>query len=99
MQGRLCPLLLPGARAHPGQGDESTLYLGIVPADVRGTWSGVGMRVGSEQNDQDIDVAGASEATLRGAEIAWRTAQGRFHGRVQGERIIGDDGRVLTRER
>jgi precorrin-6B methylase 2 len=87
------------AGAHPGQGDESALYLWIVPADVRGTWSGAAMRIRIEQNYQDIEVAGASEATLRGAEIAWRTAQGRFHGRVQGERIVGDDGRVLTRER
>jgi precorrin-6B methylase 2 len=87
------------AGAHPGQGDESTLYLWIVPADVRGTWSGAGMRVRIEQNYQEIDVTGATEATLRGSDIAWRTAQGRFHGRVQGERIVGDDGRVLTRER
>jgi len=87
------------AGAHPGQGDESTLYLWIVPADVRGTWSGAGLRVRIEQNYQDIDVAGASEAALRGADIRWRSASGSFHGRVQGERIVGDDGRVLTRER
>ena len=87
------------AGPHPGQGEESTLYLWIVPAEVRGTWAGAGMRVRIEQNFQEIDVAGATEATLRGAEIAWRSPQGRFHGRVQGERIVGDDGRVLTRER
>jgi precorrin-6B methylase 2 len=87
------------ADAHPGQGDESTLYLWIVPADVRGTWAGAGMRVRIEQNYQEIDVAGAAEATLRGAEIAWRSPAGRFHGRVERDRIIGDDGRVLTRER
>jgi precorrin-6B methylase 2 len=87
------------AGPHPGQGEESTLYLWIVPAEVRGTWAGSGMRVRIEQNFQEIDVAGANQASLRGAEIAWRSAQGSFHGRVQGERIIGDDGRVLTRER
>jgi precorrin-6B methylase 2 len=87
------------AGAHPGQGDESTLYLWIVPAAVRGTWSGGGMRVRIEQNYQEIDVAGATEAALRGSDIRWRTAEGSFHGQVQGDRIIGDDGRVLTRER
>src|SRR5712671_2841515 len=30
------------AGRHPGQGDESTLYLWIVPAEVRGTWTGGG---------------------------------------------------------
>ena len=87
------------AGAHPGQGDESTLYLWIVPADVRGTWTGGGMRVRIEQNYQEVEVAGAAEATLRGVEIAWRSPLGRFRGRVQGDRMIADDGRVLTRER
>lgn len=87
------------AGPHPGQGDESTLYLWIVPAEVRGTWAGAGMRVRIEQNYQEIDVAGATDAALRGADIRWRTPGGSFHGRVQGDRIIADDGRVLTRER
>ena len=87
------------AGAHPGQGDESTLYLWIVPAEVRGTWTGAGMRVRIEQNYQEIDVSGASEAALRGVDIRWRSPAGSFHGRVQGDRIIGDDGRVMTRER
>ena len=87
------------AGAHPGQGDESTLYLWIVPAGVRGTWSGAGMRVRIEQNYQEIDVAGATDAALRGADIRWRSPAGNFRGRVQGDRIIADDGRVLTRER
>ena len=87
------------AGPHPGQGDESTLYLWIVPADVRGTWTGAGMRVRVEQNYQEIDVEGATDAALRGTDIRWRSPSGAFHGRVQGERIIGDDGRVLTRQR
>lgn len=87
------------AGAHPGQGDDSTLYLWVVPAEVRGTWSGAGMRVRIEQNFQEIDVAGATEAVLRGSDIRWRTANGSFHGSVRGDRIIGDDGRVLERER
>jgi hypothetical protein len=32
---------------------------------------------------------------LSGSDIAW----GGFRGRVQGERIVGEDGQVLTRER
>jgi hypothetical protein len=87
------------AGPHPGQGDESTLYLWIVPADVRGTWTGAGMRVRIEQNYQEIDVEGATEAALRGTDIRWRSSTGSFHGRVQGDRIVGDDGRVLTRQR
>jgi SAM-dependent methyltransferase len=87
------------AGPHPGQGDESTLYLWIVPADVRGTWAGAGMRLRIEQNYQDIDVEGASEARLRGRDISWQSAAGRFRGRVERDRIVGDDGRVLARER
>jgi precorrin-6B methylase 2 len=82
---------------HPGQGDESTLYLWIVPADVRGTWAGDGLRLRIEQNYQEVEIEGASDATLRGAEIAWQSPQGRFRGRVQGARIVGEwtaDGRT-----
>ena len=84
---------------HPGQGDESTLYLWIVPAEVRGTWTGGGRRLRIEQSFQEIEVEGATQALLSGSEISWQSAQGRFHGRVQGDRIVGDDGVVFTRSR
>jgi precorrin-6B methylase 2 len=87
------------AGRHPGQGDESTLYLWIVPAEVRGTWTGGGRRLRIEQSFQEIEVEGATQASLSGSEISWQSPQGRFHGRVQGDRIVGDDGRVLTRSR
>jgi precorrin-6B methylase 2 len=87
------------AGRHPGQGDESTLYLWIVPAEVRGIWTGGGRRLRIEQSFQEIDVEDATAASLSGSEISWESPQGRFHGRVQGERIVGDDGRVLTRSR
>jgi precorrin-6B methylase 2 len=87
------------AGRHPGQGDESTLYLWIVPAEVRGIWTGGGRRLRIEQSFQEIDVEGATAASLSGSEISWESPQGRFQGRVQGERIVGDDGRVLTRSR
>jgi precorrin-6B methylase 2 len=79
---------------HPGQGDESTIYLWIVPADVRGTWIGSGKRVTIEQNYQEIDVDGA-RGSLAGNVISW----GKFRGRVAGNRIVGDDGLVLDRQR
>ena len=94
------------AGPHPGQGDESTLYLWIVPAEVRGTWSAPSMRVRIDQSYGDIDVEGATQATLRGTEIAWQTPRGSFRGRVEGARIVGElsaSGRstpvVLERER
>ncbi len=79
---------------HPGQGDESTLYLWIVPADARGTWTGGGRRIRIEQDYQQIDVNGAP-GRLSGNSISW----GGFRGRVEGDRIIGEGGLVLTRER
>jgi precorrin-6B methylase 2 len=82
------------ARPHPGQGNESTLYLWIVPADVRGTWMAGERRVRIEQNYQEIEVDGVG-GTLSGTQIAW----GQFRGRVEGERIVGADGLVLTRQR
>ena len=57
-------------------------------------------------NYQEIDVDGASEARLQGNDIAWRSPEGRFRGRVDGGRIVGElatpDGAtplVLARER
>jgi precorrin-6B methylase 2 len=76
--------------AHPGQGDESTLYLWTVPADVRGTWAGDGLRVRIEQNYQDVEIEGASGAMLKGPEISWQSPRGSFRGRVQGARIVGE---------
>ena len=77
-------------RRHPGQGDESTLYLWIVPAEVRGVWQGDGLRTRIEQSYQRIEVEGASEARLSGRDIAWRTREGRFSGRVEGDHIAGE---------
>jgi len=75
---------------HVGQGDESTLYLWIVPANVRGIWMVDGKRVRIDQDYQQIDVEGASDARLSGAEVSWRWPQGAFRGRVLGNRIAGE---------
>lgn len=77
-------------RRHPGQGDESTLYLWIVPAEVRGFWQGGGLRVRIEQSYQRIDIDGASNARLSGRDINWESREGRFQGRVEGRRIVGE---------
>jgi protein-L-isoaspartate O-methyltransferase len=78
------------AQRHLGQGDESTLYLWVVPADVRGIWQGGGRRLRIEQNYQQIEVEGATGATLSGNEIGWDFPEGRFRGRVDGGRMLGE---------
>jgi protein-L-isoaspartate O-methyltransferase len=70
---------------HRGQGDESTLHLWIVPADVRGVWRGPGVQVRIEQNYQRIEVNGAG-AILSGRDISWEG----FKGRVGDNRIVGE---------
>ena len=84
-------------KSHPGQGDESRLFLWIVPADVRGVWRGDGRRFSIEQDYQQIEVDGVS-GRLSGNDISW----GQFRGRVDGNRMSGEmDGKplVLTRSR
>jgi hypothetical protein len=89
-----------GVKPHFGQGDESTLYLWVVPANARGTWSGDGRRVRIDQDYQQIEVEGATNARLAGSEISWNWPQGLFRGRVQGARIIGElDGKPVVLER
>jgi protein-L-isoaspartate O-methyltransferase len=75
---------------HPGQGSESRVHLWIVPANVRGVWRGADMQVRIEQNYQNIEVEGASRATLSGRHISWEIGGARFSGRVEGERITGE---------
>ena len=82
---------------HPGQGDESRLYLWVVPADVRGVWRGGGLRLRIEQNFQQIDVEGATKARISGRDIAWERGGVEFKGRVEGDRIVGPF--ELVRER
>ena len=83
---------------HPGQGDESELFLWIVPADARGQWRGGEWQLRIEQNYQDLDIEAKREgralavkqATLRGSELAWEAGGARFSGRVDGGRISGE---------
>jgi len=90
------------AQRHAGQGDESTLYLWIVPASARGTWQGGDWRLRIEQNFQEIEVDATrggrtvriAGARLSGRDIAWDAAGTGFRGRVEGERIVGELGRA-----
>jgi precorrin-6B methylase 2 len=90
------------SKAHRGQGDESRLFLWVVPADVRGVWQGEGWRLRIEQDYQRIEIEGAQSATLSGANIVWEMKGRRFAGRVDGDRMEGEIGGkplVLVRAR
>ena len=90
------------AKEHPGQGDESTLYLWIVPAEVRGLWVASGQGSGTQlrihQNFQEIELEGrllgrelsSSRASLRGREISWEAEGLSFRGRMEGDLITGE---------
>ena len=86
------------AKPHPGQGDQSSLYLWIVPAEVRGVWQAEGTRIRIHQNFQDIELEGrllgreitSSRASLRGRDVLWDANGLRFQGRLQGDRIAGE---------
>jgi precorrin-6B methylase 2 len=86
------------SKPHPGQGDESRLYLWIVPAEVRGVWQAPGTRLTIHQNFQEIQIEGQlagreitdSRARLIGREITWEANRIRFRGRIQDDRIAGE---------
>lgn len=86
------------AKEHPGQGEQSTLYLWIVPAEVRGVWQASGTQLRIHQNFQEIELEGkflgreltSSRASLRGREIAWEADGMRFRGRMDGDLIAGE---------
>jgi len=86
------------SKPHPGQGDESALYLWVVPAQVRGRWQGSGSELTIHQNFQHIEIEGrlggkalqAPQAVLRGREIAVEDSPVRFRGRLQGDQIAGE---------
>jgi len=86
------------AQRHPGQGDESRLYLWVVPAKTRGVWQGDDLRLQISQNFQEIEVEGVAagkpladaRASLTGSDIAWEARGLRFRGRVEGDRIVGE---------
>jgi protein-L-isoaspartate O-methyltransferase len=86
------------AKPHPGQGDESRLYLWIVPAEVRGVWRAPGSELRIHQNFQQIELEGrlagrdisSARANLIGRDITWEAGGLHFRGRVQGDIISGE---------
>jgi precorrin-6B methylase 2 len=86
------------SKPHPMHGDESRLYLWIVPAEVRGVWQAPGTRLTIHQNFQQIEIEGQlagreiteSRASLIGRDITWEANRMRFRGRMQGDRIAGE---------
>jgi protein-L-isoaspartate O-methyltransferase len=102
------------SKPHPGQGDESMLYLWVVPAEVRGTWQAADLNLRIYQNYQELEVEGSlgrrvlfgAQGTVSGYDVTWEAKGVRFRGRLEGTRLVGDlliDGRtesvVLTRAR
>lgn len=93
------------AGSHPMQGDESTIFLWVVPAKARGVWRAASAdadwRIRIEQNFQDIEIqadgGGAhllvAEAKLEGVNIQFSGTRGGarfgFSGRVEADRIAG----------
>ena len=90
------------SRRHEGQGDESTLYLWVVPAQARGLWQSADWQLRIRQNYQEIEVEGSAagrplevrEATLEGASIRFAGPGFSYRGRIAGGRISGE----LTRD-
>ena len=83
---------------HAGQGDESTIYLWIVPAKARGEWRAGDWRLRIQQNFQVIEVEGEAAgrplavhgAKLEGASIEFHGEGFAFRGRVSRDYIAGE---------
>lgn len=90
---------IPLTGEHAGR--VARLYYWVVPAQIRGAWHSVQpegeWRLRVEQNFQQIEVDGsvgdapfkATNARLRGTQVEWQTAAGRFSGRVLSFQIFG----------
>jgi precorrin-6B methylase 2 len=86
------------SKSHPGQGDESRVFLWVVPAQARGEWQGSELRLRIYQNFQEIEVEGderghvlrVTEAKLEGSAISFSGADFAYRGRVAGSRITGE---------
>jgi len=83
---------------HLRQGDESTIFLWIVPAQARGYWRGGEWSLRVHQNFQEIEVeatAGGrsipvSEAKLEGSAISFSGPDYSFRGQVGAKSITGE---------
>lgn len=91
---------------HPSQGDESTIYLWVIPANSRGFWQAATPQgpwaIRIDQNFQEVEIAGeqagaplkVAVAKLEGDRLGFsgtlRGAPFAFRGRVEGPRIAGE---------
>jgi precorrin-6B methylase 2 len=83
---------------HLRQGDESTIYLWIVPAQVRGSWRGGEWSLRVQQNFQEIEIEASaggrtvpvSEARLQGTAISFSGPGFSFRGEVGPKTIAGE---------
>lgn len=91
---------------HPSQGDESTIFLWVVPANARGAWQAAApqgrWRMRIEQNFQEVEVEAEHDgvplnlvsARLEGERLnisgTLRGAPFAFRGLVEGARIAGE---------
>jgi len=84
---------------HEGQGDESRIFLFIIPADARGAWRAPGgweLRV--HQNFQLVEVEArrdgralaVGEARLEGTALSVAGPEFHFRGRIAGPRLAGE---------
>jgi len=86
------------SKRHPGQGDESRIFMWIVPAEARGEWQGRETSLRIYQNFQEIEVEGEAfgaplevkEAKLEGTAISFSGAGFSYRGRVGTDRITGE---------
>ena len=94
---------------HEGQGDESRIFLFVIPADARGTWRAAnGWELRIQQNFQQVEVEASragevlavSGARLDGAALSVSGPGLAFDGRVAGASLAGVlNGAALTFER
>ena len=86
------------AKRHPGQGDESRIFLWLVPAQVRGSWQGRDWRLRIAQNFQEIEIEGEArgrplaikQAKLEGTALSFSGEGFEFRGRAGTGRIVGE---------
>jgi len=86
------------AQRHQGQGDESRIFLWLVPAEVRGTWQGRDWRLRISQNYQEIEIEGEAggrplavkEAKIEGTALSFSGEGFEFRGRAGTGRIVGE---------
>lgn len=92
---------------HEGQGDESRIFLWVVPAQARGAWRAPGgWQLRIQQNYQQVEVEASvagkllavDKARLQGTALAFSGLGFAFHGRVEGGRLSGDLERGGRRE-